>query len=192
MDGFSCLSHPSNQLTMKKSLVRLIVYATVTTIVVLGVVIANNLLDREHILERITEWPDLQVNTLEGEPVSTMNLLGGQPMMLYYFSTECIFCQGTFSDLPNHPELTKTATLVFISDEDPEGQMQFLTGMEITELAGPLFYHDHERQVKDFYAIRAVPAIYLYDQEGKLIQLYRGAVGLREIGSRLQMGDSSN
>lgn len=177
---------------MGKSVIKFVTYAAVGAIIVLGVMIANNLLDRENTLERITEWPDLQVNTLEGEPVSTIEILSDKPMILYYYNTECIFCQGTFEDLLNHPDLMKEVTLVFVSDENPMTVEQFLVGTDGARQPGLLFYLDYERQVKDFYAIRAVPAIYLYDREGKLIQFYRGAVGLGELGSRLQTGDSSN
>lgn len=177
----------SKSADMKKRIVKMFVYGVAACIIILGFMIVNNLLDRENIFDRISQWPDLQVNSLKGEPLSMADILDDKPIMLYYFKTECIFCQATFSDLPNYPELTERVNIVFISDEDPVAVRQFLTGMEISELSVPLFYHDYERQVKDFYAIRAVPAIYLYDREGKLIQFFRGAVGLGEVGSRLQI-----
>lgn len=75
---------------MKKSLVKLIVYIAVSSIVVLVVVIANNVLDRDSLLDRISKWPDLQVNTLDGEKISTTEIMGDKSMMLYYYNTECI------------------------------------------------------------------------------------------------------
>lgn len=49
----------------------------------------------------------------------------------------------------------------------------------------PLFFHDVNNHVKDFYAIRGVPAIYHYDDKGQLLRLYKGAVGLEENGLEL-------
>lgn len=177
---------------MKKGFVKLIVYVAFVIITILVLMIANNLLERENILDRISEWPDLQVNTLEGEPVSTTSIPGDKPVMLYYFNTECIFCQGTFTDLPNHPDLMKDASLVFISDEDPGAISQFITEMAVDDLQDLLFFHDHNRKMKDFYAIRGVPAIYLYDQKGELTELFKGAVGIEQIRLELQKNNSSD
>jgi len=176
---------------MNKSIVRLIVYVAVTAIFVLGFLIANNLLERENILDRISEWPDLQVNTLEGEPVSTTSIPGDKPVMLYYFNTECIFCQETFTDLPNNNELIEEATLLFISDEDPDIVREFISDMELENVPEIQFYNDDDQQVKDFFAIRGVPAIYLYNQKRDLIELYRGATALTKIRSELQKEISS-
>lgn len=170
---------------MIRSAVKLIVYVAITIIVVLGIVTASQLLGRENILERITEWPDLELSTLEGESFSTASLFGEKPLALYYFNTECIYCQNTFSDLQNHSDLLENAVIVFISNEHPKTISQFLTEMDIAELTGLFLYHDYDEQIKDFYAIRSVPSIYLYDREGKLIQLYKGAVSLEKIGAQL-------
>lgn len=177
---------------MKKGLGKLIVYVAAVIITVLALMIANNLLERETNLERISEWPDLQVNSLEGEPVPTEEIPERKPVMLYYFNTECIFCQGTFANLPNHPELMKEATLVFISDENPGMINQFITEMELGDLKDLLFFHDVNRQVKDFFSIRGVPAIYLYDHNGKLTEFYKGAVGLEQIRLKLKTRSSSD
>jgi len=177
---------------MKKVIVKTIIYTALIVIVILCFMIANTVLERENILERITQWPDLQINSLEGETVSTAEIAVDKPTLLYYYHTECIFCQGTFSDLKNHPNLIEEANMIFISDEEPTTINGFLTEMKVTQMPGLLFYQDHDRKVKDFYSIRAVPAIYLYDRDGKLIQFYRGAVGLEEIGSELQISVSSN
>jgi thiol-disulfide isomerase/thioredoxin len=171
---------------VKKSIVRLIVYATITSIVVFGFVIANHLLDRENILERVTKWPELQVYTLSGERISTSEILGDKPLMLYYYNTECIFCQGTFEELPNYIELMKESTLIFISDEDPEVVNNFITNMGMEDFKDVHFYYDADQVVKDFFAIRGVPAIYLYDQNGEMVELYRGATSLSVIRSKFQ------
>jgi thioredoxin-like negative regulator of GroEL len=63
--------------------------------------------------------------------------------------------------------------------------------MGLDDLTDILFFYDADQQVKDFFAIRGVPAIYLYNQHGKLIQLHRGATALTKIRSELQKSISS-
>lgn len=177
---------------MQKRFVKFVLYIALAIVAALGIMIANNLLDRENILDRISKWPDLQVNTLEGEQFSIAEVLADKPVMLYYFNTECIFCKGTFVDLPNHPELKKESTLVFVSDENPGIISQFIYDLELGENTELLFFYDVQQQVKDFYAIRGVPAIYLYDHNGELTEFYRGAVGLEQIRMDLDTSNASD
>lgn len=176
---------------MKKRFSIIVMYVAAIVITVLGIMIANTLLDRENILDRISEWPDVQVYTLDGEQFSTTDLLGDKPVMLYYFNTECMFCQETFKDLPNHTELMKEATLLFISDEDPIVVREFITDMELDDVSNIRFYYDADQQVKGFFSIRGVPAIYLYNQQGEMIEMFRVATALTKIRLELQKGISS-
>ena len=57
---------------MEKTVVKWIVGGVFTAILILGVLIANQLIERKNKLERISSWPDLEVETIEGEPVSTL------------------------------------------------------------------------------------------------------------------------
>lgn len=177
---------------MRRSIVKLILYLIAAFTLVLFIVIMNNLMGRENVIERISELPDLEMSTLDGKLVNMNSVLNDKPLILYYFNTNCIFCQGTFVDLPNHPNLLDEATILFISDEHPDTLKKFISELGFEEVIKLHFLNDREKLVKDFYSIRAVPAIYLYDRDGKLIQFYRGAVGLVEIGSRLYISDSTN
>lgn len=176
---------------MKKRLIKLIAYVAVSSIVVLVVVIANNVLDRDNHLARISEWPDVQVYTLSGEQISTSEIPSDKPTMLYYYNTKCIFCKSTFEELPNYMELMKESTLIFISDEDSGVVNNFITNMGMEDFKDVHFYYDADQKVKDFFAIRGVPAIYLYDQHGEMLELYRGATSLSVIRSEFQKGTSS-
>ena len=133
----------------------------------------------------------MQVHTLDGEPASTASIPDEKPLVLYYFNTECIFCQETFTDLPNHKELMEEATLLFVSDENPGLVREFITDMELDDGSEIQFYVDADQHVKEHFAVRGVPAIYLYDKEGELIELYRGATALTNIRSELQKKISS-
>jgi len=177
---------------MKRRFSILVVYVAAIVITVLGMMIANNLLERENILDRLLHWPELQMYTLNGEQVSTKDISNVKPRVLYYFNSECIFCQETFRDLPNHPELKEEATLVFVSDEAPGIIRDFITNMKLENVPAPQFYVDADQQIRKHFAIRGVPAIYLYDQKGELIELFKGATSLAVIRSRLQEEISSS
>ena len=171
---------------MKKRVGKLIVYAAAILLFVLGVLIANNLLERENILDRISEWPDLEVKSLGGETVLTGELNGESPALLIYFNTECIFCGQMFEEILADGKLHQYSRLVFVSDEPPETLEKYRkkTGMDLTNKF--VFLYDYDRQVRDFYGIRSVPATYLYTEKGELIRYYRGQVSVGELIGQLQ------
>lgn len=171
---------------MNKGIAKLIIYSGAVIIAVLVTMIANKLLDRDSLLDRISKWPDLLVYTLDGEQISTSDMVSDKPRILYYFNTECIFCQVSFDDLPNQSVLVEEATLLFISNEDPEVIRNFFTDNGLENMSGVHIYHDADQRVKDFFAIRGVPAIYLYNREGEMIELFRGATSLERIRSEIQ------
>ena len=172
---------------MKKRRVgKLIVYTAVLLLFVLGALIANNLLERENILDRISQLPDLEVKTLDEETFSTRDLNGENPALLIYFNTECIFCGQMFEEILTDGQLQQYVRLVFVSDEPPETVVEYRkkTGMDLTNEF--VFLYDYDRQVRDFYGIRSVPATYLYTEKGELIRYYRGQVSVDELIGQLQ------
>lgn len=172
---------------MKKRVGKLIVYTAAILLFVLGALIANNLLERDNILERIVEWPDEEVKTLNGQTVSTGVLTEGNTTLLLYFNTECIFCGYMFEEILADEKLKQHVRLVFISDEHPETVIEYRkrTGMDQEEIF--MFLYDHERKLRDYFGVRSVPATYLYTEEGKLIRYYRGQVSVGELMAQLKV-----
>lgn len=161
---------------MRKEVAKFIVGVAGIGTVVLIAAIAAQMIDRENVLDRITQWPDLKVQTLDGNEISTGKFLTGSPVLFNYFSTECIFCQAEIRDIAEHKELQEMATLVFISNEDPEVIQQFRRDYGIEDNSHFLFLVDINSTVKDHFGIRSVPATYLYNSEGEILEFFRGQI----------------
>lgn len=161
---------------MKKSVVKFVALVAVVSLIVFGILIVNNLLERENILDRISTWPYLDAKTLDGEAVSTGDLLDGNPVILTYFNTECIYCQQKFAGILEDGQLQYEATLVFVSDETPEIVRAFQEEMGLDQEPAFIFLYDENRTIRNYFGIRSVPASYIFTREGKLTQFYRGLV----------------
>lgn len=186
LDSVGHISNPSNQLTMSKDAVKLILGVIIIGFIILIAATAAQLIDREKALDRITQWPDINVQTIEGEKFATSKLASDDPILFNYFSTECIFCQAEIEDMANHKELQESATLVLISDELPDVINQFRRNHGLDENPNFLFLVDSGRQVKDFYRIRSVPATYLYNHDGELVEFFRGQIKAETLYSHIQ------
>lgn len=170
---------------MRKEVAKLIAGVAGIGAVVLTVAIATQLVDRDNALERITQWPDLEVQTLDGDEISTGKLLSGNPVLFNYFSTDCTFCQGEIRDIADHIALQSTATLIFVSDEEARVIKQFRHDYGLDNNPKFLFLVDSMGEMRNYYRIRSVPATYLYDTNGQLIQFFRGQVKTETLYSQI-------
>lgn len=161
---------------MKKKVARLLTGAAGICAIVLFAAITAQIFDRGNVLDRITHWPELEVHTLEGNQVSTSKLLSGKPIFFNYYSTECIYCQAEIRDIAEHTELQELVTLVFISNERPEVIQQFRGEYGLMDNSNFLFLVDNNSTAKDYFGIRSVPATYLYNSEGEMINFFRGQI----------------
>jgi peroxiredoxin len=170
---------------MKKRVGTLIVYTAVLLVCVLGALIANNLQERDTILDRISQWPDVEVKTMDGETVSTAKLSGETPLLFIYFNTECIFCRNMFEEIIADGQLKQHARFLFVSDESPETIKEYRKHTGIDQAKEFLFFYDHDQKVRGHFDVRGVPATYLYDSEGNLIEFFRGQVKAETLHSHL-------
>lgn len=171
---------------MKKTVVKWIVGGVFTAILLLGVLIANQLFERENRMERISIWPDLEVETIHGEPVSTLEFLSDAPILFTYFSTTCKYCRNEITDVSKHTQLQKTAAIILITDESQKEIERFRSELGITEDTEFIFLRDAKKKVKKFYGIKGVPATYLYNKNGELIQLFKGETKADLLFSTIQ------
>ena len=171
---------------MEKTVVKWIVGGVFTAILILGVLIANQLIERKNKLERISSWPDLEVETIEGEPVSTLEFLSDDPILFTYFSTTCRYCRNEITDISKHTQLQMTVAVVLITDESWDRIEEFRNYLGLNDNKEFIFLRDAKKSVKEFYGIRRVPATYLYNEDGELIQLFKGETKADLLFSTIQ------
>src|SRR5690625_7312493 len=94
-------------------------------VVVLGIALAAQLIDRENVLERVTFWPDFKAKTLAGDLVYSRSLPNGYPVLFTYFNTDCTFCRAEIHDIAEFKPIHEATTVIFVTDADSETIQQF-------------------------------------------------------------------
>jgi peroxiredoxin len=145
----------------------------------------NRYMERENILDKISNWPDLEVETLDGISVYTLDFASGQPILFNYFNTECIFCRNKIVEIAQHKELMKSTTIIFISDEETENIDRLRHDLDLLEKSQFIFLVDSYGKVKEFYGIHSVPVTYIYYRDGKLVQLFKGQIRAEILYSQI-------
>ena len=113
---------------------------------------------------------DLQVQTLSGEQVDTKTLTG-KIVVLNFWATWCMPCVQEMPMFANLAEMYKADEVVFIlaSDEETDRIESFLEKEELT-----LPVYQLKNRMKE-YEVFAIPATFIFDKKGRLVNSKRGA-----------------
>jgi peroxiredoxin/outer membrane lipoprotein-sorting protein len=115
--------------------------------------------------------PDFELKTLEGERVRLQDLRG-KPVLLSFFASWCGPCRAELPGVVRLHEEFKGQGLQVIGVND-EGKG---TARRFAEKAGLTFaiLDDANAKVNRLYLVRAIPAAFLIDRDGKVVRYLRG------------------
>lgn len=155
---------------MKKIMAYIIVGVVLSTIGVLGYYIYQKFLESEQVRERIAVLPELSA-----APVifASADSFPPRPVIINYFNTLCQFCQAEIQSIQEHPNLSKQARILLISDE-PKRRLQLYArsiGLDTTmvEVAW-----DSSGTIKNLYGVESVPVTFVYGKDSLLIESFKG------------------
>lgn len=113
----------------------------------------------------------------------------GRPVIVHYFTTWCAPCEAEFQNLNHlvdlHREKNDLAVLGVALDLD--GRKLLPMFLEVRGLAYPVGLAD-ERMLHGetpFGPVRAIPATFLVDAEGRHVETFQGVVPFAHLQSRL-------
>lgn len=147
-----------------------IVGLVVFSIGFMGVHIYNNFLESEEIRKRIATLPELNAS-----PVlfSTPDTLTSQPIIINYFNTLCRFCQSEIQSISEHPNLTKQARILLISDEPKRRLQLYAESIDLDSTRIEVAW-DSLGSIKELFGVRGVPATFVYSKDSLLIESFKG------------------
>jgi thiol-disulfide isomerase/thioredoxin len=131
--------------------------------------------------------PEIGLTDLAGQPV-TLAALRGKVVLLDFWATWCAPCRKSMPELQRlhdkHAGRGFTVVGVAIDEGDARRKVtKFLTGKKI---AYPNALDAGKSAAWERFRVKAVPAAFLIDQEGRIVAQWTGAAAdVREIESRL-------
>ncbi len=122
--------------------------------------------------KEIAALPPLQLTDLDGKPLSREDL-AGRPVLVEFWATWCPPCRGTLSWLG---ELKKRhgdrLAVVTVALESEKADVRKLAG----DLNLPFFWTLGTPELaRSFGDISAVPTLFLFDGEGRTVEVFYGA-----------------
>ena len=127
--------------------------------------------------------PSFTVQSLKGEEVASRSL-AGKPMLVDFWAT---WCQPCISAMPELQKLhqrhaAKGFSVVGISiDEGAEGGKKARQFAEKRKLVYPVYVDATKTPAWSVLHVRAIPAMFLVDGQGRIVQQWSGKIDIREV-----------
>lgn len=108
--------------------------------------------------------------------------------MIVYFSPDCSHCQDEAHRLERRLADFTNVRLIMLSAGGKEATLAFARDYRLDQRPGVRFYLDSRHQFWGTFGIRAYPIILLYDREGRLTDLFKGAASPDKLLRALEKG----
>lgn len=155
---------------MKKAIAYIMVAGVLITIGVLGYIMYNKFLDAEKVRKRIAELPDLALAPIT---IAATDSFPARPVVINYFNSKCRFCQSEIQSIQEHPNLSKQARILLVSDESKR-RIQLFTQSIGLDTAMVEVAWDSSGSVKRFLGVKGVPTTFVYGKDSLLVEIFKG------------------
>ncbi|HEV2851620.1 MAG TPA: redoxin domain-containing protein [Thermoanaerobaculia bacterium] len=125
--------------------------------------------------------PAFTVKSLDGKDVSFKSLASGKVVLVDFWATWCAPCVSAMPELQklHQKHSAKGFTVVGISiDEEHQKARQFV---QKKKLAYPVYLDATDSPAWSVFHVRSVPAAFLVDAEGRIVQQWLGKVNMKEV-----------
>ena len=103
-----------------------------------------------------------------------------KPILLFYFSTKCAYCQDLTRELVQYMDSLKSIQILMVSGHRRQSIVQYT---KLFSLANSPFtvLKDDEKRMHEYFDYSAVPMLRLYDKNRNLIHRQEGKLSVKEI-----------
>lgn len=125
--------------------------------------------------------PAFTVKTLDGKEVPFKSFAAGKPVLVDFWATWCAPCVQAMPELQklHQRHAAKGFSVVGISiDEEHDKAKQFAAKKK---LGYPVYLDATETPAWSTFHVRAIPAVFLVDAQGRIVQQWLGKVDMKEV-----------
>jgi peroxiredoxin len=135
----------------------------------------NRPVSSDELRVRAAILPPLRLTTLDGKPYDLADKL---PVILIYFNTTCDHCQRQVEALRRERGMFKGTPVVLMSSQ-PEAEVREFVGQ--ADLAQFIIVRVRQEEVAERFGVLAMPQIFVYDTDRKLVDLFSGETSPEKI-----------
>jgi cytochrome oxidase Cu insertion factor (SCO1/SenC/PrrC family) len=126
-----------------------------------------------------SELPDMQVTLVDGKIVDLKTLRSKTVIVL--FQPDCDHCQHEAEEIKANIDRFKNQTMYFVSSSPVDQIVKFSKDYKLDGQSNIFFGATTVQKILDTFGPIAAPSIYIYSENGQLIQKFNGQTPVGDI-----------
>lgn len=169
---------------MKRSIVRYILSLIVGTIVILLFLIVPK---RERALSKVRQIPVIDALTVYGDKfVSSEYLDSSKRTAIFFFHPECEYCQIELEGILTRNKECRNVQWLFLTLASEEIVESFLLDYPLETIPNSYVIREDWPDTYGQFGVKNPPALFVYNENGILINWHMGATSINTIVQELQ------
>lgn len=162
----------------------------ITFILLWGIVVyvlIISLIKRRNDISSILQFPEIQALTLNGEVFnSKVALLSSKRTALVFFDPDCELCRIELDGIRSSYPLCRNVQWLFLTLSPSENVELFLQNCPLDIIPNAFILREDWPDIYHLYKIKKYPALFIYDENGRLMKYHRSATSIKTIVQELQ------
>lgn len=125
--------------------------------------------------------PSFDILRKDSTVFSTQLIPTGRPVVLFYFTPHCPFCRAQFEDIRDNMQDLKNIQFYMLTPSPYQEMKAFYEQLKIDQYPNITMGTDTAAYFPNYFDVRNVPAIAIFNKEQKLNALFLGKTDVRQI-----------
>ncbi|GMQ24694.1 hypothetical protein Aoki45_13760 [Algoriphagus sp. oki45] len=130
--------------------------------------------------------PSIMLTSTDGDSVNLKTEGDSVPSVLIYFNSTCPICQSEAELIERTFKADTLPRFLWVSSESVEEVKNFAAHYSLDSLDTHRFYSDTLFRLASAFRLTGVPATFVYDAEGNLLDYTLGAVSMSDLTLSIQ------
>ncbi|WP_281171611.1 TlpA family protein disulfide reductase [Algoriphagus mannitolivorans] len=130
--------------------------------------------------------PSIMLTSTDGDSVNLKTEGDSAPSVLIYFNSSCPICQSEAELIQSKFRKDTLTRFLWVSSESVEEVKNFAAHYSLDSLDTHRFYSDTLFRLASAFRLTGVPATFVYDDEGNLVDYALGAVSMSDLTLSIQ------
>lgn len=138
-------------------------------------------------MEPFRIMPEINALTVSGDSLRVNDYLDPtKRTSILFFGPDCEFCQKEIEGILERNGECRAVQWIFITIAQPEELEPFLKEYPIESIPNAFLLREDFPEMHIKFDVSAPPALFIYDEQGTLMKMHRGATSIRTIVAELK------
>ncbi|MDR0829816.1 MAG: peroxiredoxin family protein [Prevotellaceae bacterium] len=136
--------------------------------------------------ERVSHLPAFTLKTLQGNYFTNTDLKQNEPVIFFYFSSECDICQMETEDILSNIEKFADIQIIFVSIEPIQEIILYQKKYKLDMYDNVTLLNDYKCEFPNSFGVTNLPSSLVYSKNGILLYRSNSAIKVDYLLSKIK------